>query len=65
MGAIIGFSTYIWNTQPVQDLVRDIRRVKRESVILFAGGPEALYFRLRGPSSCDFVICGEGERPFR
>ena len=28
---LIGFSTYIWNTQLVQDLIRDIRRVKRES----------------------------------
>ena len=62
---LIGFSTYIWNTQLVQDLVRDIRRVKRESVILFAGGPEASYSPERFLSSCDFVICGEGERPFR
>ena len=62
---LIGFSTYIWNTQLVQDLIRDIRRVKRESVILFAGGPEASYSPERFLSSCDFVICGEGERPFR
>ena len=62
---LIGFSTYIWNTQFVQDLIRDIRRVKRESVILFAGGPEASYSPERFLSSCDFVICGEGERPFR
>ena len=62
---LIGFSTYIWNTQIVQDLIRDIRRVKRESVILFAGGPEASYSPERFLSSCDFVICGEGERPFR
>ena len=64
-GDLIGFSTYIWNTQLVQDLIRDIRRVKRESVILFAGGPEASYSPERFLSSCDFVICGEGERPFR
>ena len=62
---LIVFSTYIWNTQFVQDLIRDIRRVKRESVILFAGGPEASYSPERFLSSCDFVICGEGERPFR
>ena len=62
---LIGFSTYIWNTQLVQDLIRDIRRVKRESVILFAGGPEASYSPERFLSSCDFVICGEGERQFR
>ena len=49
----------------MQDLIRDIRRVKRESVILFAGGPEASYSPERFLSSCDFVICGEGELPFR
>ena len=49
----------------MQDLIRDIRRVKRESVILFAGGPEASYSPERFLSSCDFVICGEGERQFR
>ena len=62
---LIGFSTYIWNTQLVQDLAADIRRVKRENVILFAGGPEASYSPERFLTSCDFVICGEGEIPFR
>ena len=62
---LIGFSTYIWNTQLVKDLAADIRNVKRESVILFAGGPEASYSPERFLTSCDFVICGEGESPFR
>ena len=62
---LIGFSTYIWNTQFVQDLASDIRKVRQEGVILFAGGPEASYSPEKFLGSCDFVVCGEGERPFR
>lgn len=62
---LIGFSTYIWNTQFVQDLASDIRKVRQEGVILFAGGPEASYSPEKFLASCDFVVCGEGESPFR
>ncbi|MDO4804046.1 MAG: cobalamin B12-binding domain-containing protein [Lachnospiraceae bacterium] len=41
--ALIGFSSYIWNTELLLNLVADIRRVRRDAVILFAGGPEASY----------------------
>ena len=61
---LIGFSTYIWNTDIVQDLAADIRRVRQDRVVLFAGGPEASYAPERFLGSCDFVICWEGERPF-
>ena len=61
---LIGFSTYIWNTDIMQDLAADIRRVRQDRVVLFAGGPEASYAPERFLSSCDFVICWEGERPF-
>lgn len=61
---LIGFSTYIWNTDIVQDLAADIRRVRKDRVVLFAGGPEASYAPKRFLGSCDFVICWEGERPF-
>ena len=61
---IIGFSCYIWNTQIVTDLIADIRALLGDKVILYAGGPEASY----GPEvflgPCDFVMCGEGEKPF-
>lgn len=62
---LIGFSTYIWNTELVTDLAADIRCVKRDTAILFAGGPEASYSPDRFLTTCDFVICGEGEIPFR
>ena len=62
---LIGFSTYIWNTDIIQDLTADIRRVRGEGAVLFAGGPEASYAPERFLGSCDFVVCWEGEKPFR
>ena len=61
---IIGFSTYIWNTEIMENLAADVRRVRGDEVVLFSGGPEASYAPERFLRSCDFVICGEGERPF-
>ncbi len=61
---IIGFSTYIWNTDVIEDLIADVRRVRGDGVVLFAGGPEASYAPERFLPDCDFVICWEGERPF-
>ena len=61
---IIGFSCYIWNTQIVTDLIADIRALLGDTVILYAGGPEASYGPETFLGSCDFVMCGEGEKPF-
>ena len=61
---IIGFSCYIWNTQIVTDLVADIRALLGDKVILYAGGPEASYGPETFLGSCDFVMGGEGEKPF-
>ena len=61
---IIGFSCYIWNTQIVTDLIADIRALLGDKVILYAGGPEASYGPETFLGSCDFVMCGEGEKPF-
>lgn len=61
----VGFSTYIWNTDIVRDLAEDLRRVLGRKIILFAGGPEASYSPEKFLDSCDFVICREGEKPFK
>lgn len=61
---IIGFSCYIWNTQIVTDLLADIRALLGDKAILYAGGPEASYDPETFLGSCDFVMCGEGEKPF-
>ncbi|MCR5295592.1 MAG: DUF4080 domain-containing protein [Lachnospiraceae bacterium] len=62
---IIGFSAYIWNTNIMRDLIADIRRVRGNEALLFAGGPEASSAPERFLPDCDFVICREGERPFK
>ena len=63
---VIAFSTYIWNTDYVCRLIRDIRRVRRQSVQIWAGGPEASYtaetFLRR--TGADLVMLGEGEETF-
>ena len=38
---VIGFSAYIWNTDIIEDLMADVRRVRGGGVVLFSGGPEA------------------------
>ena len=64
---VIGFSCYIWNASVMQDLMRDVRKILGDSVLMFAGGPEATYHPhpYVGPDRCDFVMGYEGEMPFR
>ena len=63
----IGFSCYIWNADYTRQLIRDIRSICDDTQpLLFAGGPEAT----NSPQAfldmgADFIIRGEGERPFR
>ena len=61
---IIGFSCYIWNTTVTLDLMDDLRSLLGDKVILYAGGPEASYGPRLFLESCDFVMCGEGEKSF-
>ena len=61
---VIGFSAYIWNTDIIEDLMADVRRVRGGGVVLFSGGPEASNAPERFLANGDFVICWEGERPF-
>ena len=61
---VIGFSAYIWNTDIIEDLMADVRRVRGGGVVLFSGGPEASNAPERFLANGDFVICREGERPF-
>ena len=63
---VIGFSTYIWNVDRVHRLIRDIRLIKEDKIILWAGGPEATYYPesfLLGDGS-DLCMLGEGEEVF-
>lgn len=60
----VAFSLYLWNRDLCREIVAHIRR-QAPGIRLFAGGPEAT----ASPESVlddgyDFLICGEGERPW-
>ena len=63
---VIAFSSYIWNTDRIRRLIRDIRLVRGESVRLWAGGPEATYYpeRFLREDGADLCMLGEGEDVF-
>lgn len=63
---VIAFSSYIWNTDRIRRLIRDIRLVRGGSVRLWAGGPEATYYpeRFLREDGADLCMLGEGEDVF-
>ncbi len=64
--AAYGFCCYIWNITVVQELVRGLRALQPDSVIVL-GGPEVSFCAqktLNTLPEADFVIAGEGEKPF-
>lgn len=63
--SIIGFSCYIWNFDYIQKLVVTLKKLL-PNVIIFLGGPEVSFNALEviTQTSCDAVICGEGEQAF-
>ena len=62
---VIAFSCYIWNIQKVGELVRNIKVIYPDTVIIL-GGPEVSYntkdVLLNNPD-VGYVISGEGEKP--
>lgn len=63
---VVGFCTYIWNVKSVLALARQLR-AKNPTVRIVLGGPEVSYRAqnvLEQYSFVDFVLSGEGERPF-
>ena len=65
---ILAFSVYIWNVDRVRRLIRDIRKIRLDSVEIWAGGPEATYYpeSFLSPERAGVDICllGEGEEVF-
>ncbi|MDI9483247.1 MAG: DUF4080 domain-containing protein [Bacillota bacterium] len=58
---VVAFSCYIWNIEHVVRLAGDIKKAKRE-IIVIAGGPEVSFERGGFISeTADYIICGEGE----
>lgn len=61
---IIGIGVYIWNGRECEQLVRILKALAPE-VLLVLGGPEVSHFPHRLDFSlADHVICGEGEEQF-
>ena len=63
---IIGFSVYIWNTDMVRRLIRDIRLIRKDQVRIWAGGPEASWYpeSFLREAGADLCMAGEGEVVF-
>ncbi|MGI6656822.1 MAG: DUF4080 domain-containing protein [Desulfobulbus sp.] len=62
--ALVGIGVYIWNALEVRRLVRLIKRVAPELVIVL-GGPEVSHAPLRVDfAEADYLIQGEGEHAF-
>ena len=62
---LIGFGVYIWNLEPITQVVKTIRSV-RPDVALVLGGPEAGY-EYEGSdlfNAADYLVRGEGEVAF-
>lgn len=62
---IIGLGIYIWNTAPSLELVRLLKRL-RPQVLIILGGPEISYETEQQPLTAlaDFVIAGEADLKF-
>ena len=61
---IIGIAVYIWNAFDIGELVRIIKKVSPETIVVL-GGPEVSYTPLRvNFDTADYIVCGEGEVTF-
>lgn len=63
---VVGFCTYIWNVNAVLTLAEQIK-TQNPDVRIVLGGPEVSYRAqdvLKRYPFVDFVLSGEGERPF-
>jgi hypothetical protein len=63
--AAVGLSMYVWNRSACAELARELK-IRLPGLIIFAGGPEATADPQGVMESApfDFVIHGEGEKPF-
>ncbi|BCS53140.1 B12-binding domain-containing radical SAM protein [Geobacter sp. SVR] len=61
----IGFSMYVWNRTMCREIARELA-IRQPGVRLFAGGPEATAdpAGILAEAPFEFLILGEGERPF-
>ena len=61
---IVGIGVYIWNAYDVGELVKIIKKVSPQTIVVL-GGPEVSYTPLRvNFDMADYIISGEGEVTF-
>lgn len=64
---IVGFSCYIWNIEETLQVVRLLKKIRPELIIVL-GGPEVSYdadYWLDTVPEADYIVMGEGEATFR
>ncbi len=63
---VIGFSCYIWNISATKELIRLVKN-RLPGAVVVLGGPEVSYCAeklLCGEPEVQYVLSGEGEKPF-
>lgn len=64
--AVLGFSCYIWNIEETIAIIRTIKKIMPELIIVL-GGPEVSYdteYWMGRLPEVDFIVIGEGEETF-
>lgn len=64
---VIGFSCYIWNIEETIKVIKMLKKIKPELIIIL-GGPEVTYDTkewMEKVSEVDFIVIGEGEGTFK
>lgn len=63
---VIGISCYVWNFDYVEDIIRELKKVRKDCKI-WLGGPEVSFYAARyleGNSDITGIMVGEGEITF-
>jgi radical SAM superfamily enzyme YgiQ (UPF0313 family) len=63
---VIGFSCYIWNIRETVEIIRILKKVLPELIVVL-GGPEVSYdteYWMKTVPEADFIVMGEGEETF-
>ncbi|MFC5449682.1 B12-binding domain-containing radical SAM protein [Paenibacillus aestuarii] len=63
---VLGFSCYIWNIEETIQVIKMLKKIRPELIILL-GGPEVSYdteYWMKRIPEVDFIVMGEGEETF-
>ena len=63
---VLGFSCYIWNIEETIHIIKMIKKIRPE-ILIVLGGPEVSYdteYWMERIPEVDFIVMGEGEETF-